>query len=580
DDVLGGLGELDAQRPLFLWVHLYDAHYPYSPPEPYTEQFPERPYDGEIAYMDAQLARLDEALAKADRDPYWMVVGDHGESHGEHRELTHGLFTYDATQRVPFIVSGPRQASPIQPQTVEEPVSIVDVTPTALSILGQPVPVDIDGQILPGQPRPLYMESYQLTERYGYTPHVTVIDGWNKLVHKGKPELYDLRNDPQERENLAADQPGEVERLEGILEQMEIAPPSSRTAPLDPEAIARLEALGYIGGGDFEVEFEELADPSDHLDTIGRMQRSDMLARQEQYAQAATLVRGVLEDEPGLVDAHLRLARLLVRSQEMAEANQVVQGAVEKFPENTKVLLSAATLFGRQGQDARGLDLARRVLDIKPEDQTAAEFVAGALGNLKRFEELDEFAATYLEDFPEAHAIAALSGTARFDRGDLAGAEPLLRTAVQSSRPRKGACRRLAILAHAAGSNEDAEALLRRELDLYPNQIEATRLLSRILSTLDRDEENLPLLEQLLEADPTSPQLHTALAAALFDLGRVAESRAAVEKGLKHSSDDPELVMMLANILAREGDMETATATRDRALSLKAAADAASKPKP
>ena len=103
---------LDAQsgKPFFLWVHVYDPHIPYDPPEPFREKYKDRPYDGEIAYTDQQLGRLFEAVARKSppENTLIAVLSDHGESFSEHGEYTHGVFLYDSTLRIAFLMAGGR----------------------------------------------------------------------------------------------------------------------------------------------------------------------------------------------------------------------------------------------------------------------------------------------------------------------------------------------------------------------------------------------------------------------------------------------------------------------------------------
>jgi choline-sulfatase len=133
-------------RPIFAWVHLYDPHLPYEPPEPFATRFKDRPYEGEIAFMDAQVGRLLDALAARGRPTLVAAVGDHGESLGEHQELTHSYFIYEGTQRVPFILSLPGWIP--AGATVEPLVRAVDLMPTLLEVADLPLPQGLDGESL------------------------------------------------------------------------------------------------------------------------------------------------------------------------------------------------------------------------------------------------------------------------------------------------------------------------------------------------------------------------------------------------------------------------------------------------
>ena len=132
DDLLEWLGSRESDQPVFAWAHFYDPHFPYDPPSSYANEVKGKPYDGELAYVDDQIGRLMSVLDPS--NTVYVIVGDHGESLGKHGELTHGLYVYDDTQRVPFIISGPG----VTPDVIDESVSIVDVSPTLLDVLGLP----------------------------------------------------------------------------------------------------------------------------------------------------------------------------------------------------------------------------------------------------------------------------------------------------------------------------------------------------------------------------------------------------------------------------------------------------------
>ena len=190
-------------RPTFTWVHVYDPHAPYQPSPPFASEFPRDPYHAEVAATDAALAALLEPLLDAGREGRTLVVltSDHGESLGEHGEVTHGLFAYEATLRVPLVIYAPRLLSPA---VVTEPVSHVDIVPTVLGT-GQPVP----RRTCPARPpaarrrrhwRPRrYFEALSAMLGRGWAPLYGVLRGRDKLIDLPVPEMYDLAQDPRRR---------------------------------------------------------------------------------------------------------------------------------------------------------------------------------------------------------------------------------------------------------------------------------------------------------------------------------------------------------------------------------------------
>jgi arylsulfatase A-like enzyme len=253
---LSGSGETKGPaRPFFLWVHLYDAHAPYTPPSPWRERHPGRPYDGEIAEVDAQVGRLMAELEHRGlaASTVVAVAADHGEGLGEHGELTHGLLLYEPTLRVPLLVRAPGVPAG---QVVKTPVSLVDVAPTLAGLLGTSLPAPhLDGRDLSaalrngGEPAPadIYAET-QYPAIFGWSPLAALRRRDLKYIAAPRPELYDLSHDPGEKKSLETD----TTTLKGFAARVAALEAGAVQAPrgsaLDSEARARLASLGYVSG--------------------------------------------------------------------------------------------------------------------------------------------------------------------------------------------------------------------------------------------------------------------------------------------------------------------------------------------
>ncbi len=259
DLTLDWLGKTDESKQ-FVWLHFYDPHWPYAPPFPYSSQFRERRYDGEIAYADAQLGRLLEALKN---DPAWdrtlvIVAGDHGEGLYDHDERWHTMLVYETTQHVPLIVRAPAATV----GRIDETVTLADLMPTVLDLAGVKAPGEMRGRswrpALEGDsldPRDVYFESLAGSLIYGWAELHGIRYGRWKLIDSAEPELFDLDNDPGEKENLAgveaqrlADLRAELELLKKPL-QGESAAADAAEIEIDPETLAMFESLGYTSGG-------------------------------------------------------------------------------------------------------------------------------------------------------------------------------------------------------------------------------------------------------------------------------------------------------------------------------------------
>lgn len=257
DGALRWLAARSAERPFFLWVHLYDPHAPYAAPASYGAAFAAQPYDGEVAYTDAQVGRLRDALRAQglmDRTMV-MALADHGESLGEHGEDEHGVFLYEPVIRVPWLVSGPGIAAG---RVVADQVRSLDLTPTVMSALGLQPSEALDGMdlmpLLRGETRaaapPAYAESFYPRFHYGWSELRAVrADGW-KVIDAPRPELYNLREDPRELRNLYEAQRALADRM--IAEATRLDREFTGGAPVavvqpDRDTMERLRSLGYVG---------------------------------------------------------------------------------------------------------------------------------------------------------------------------------------------------------------------------------------------------------------------------------------------------------------------------------------------
>jgi arylsulfatase A-like enzyme/Tfp pilus assembly protein PilF len=369
-----------APERFFLWVHLYDPHRPYAPPPGFASSFAARPYDGEIAFVDAEIGRLLGAVRERWGDAGLLVVAtsDHGESLGEHGELTHGYSLYDATQRVPLLISGPGIAPG---RTIGEPVSLADVAPTILALAGAPPLAGASGRDLGpelrGSPRRadgIYLETLATQLDFGWSPLLAIrTDRW-KLVRAPRPELYDLADDPGETRDLAAARPELVAELDAQLERL-VAAGSAAPVAVDLDAATRdeLHALGYVTGrstvGEGRLGVVGGTDPKDGRGLLETLAQAQIALHRGAAAEALALFRP-LGDGP-LVAA--QRAAAAIRAGQPEEAERDARTVLEIQPERGDVRLMLAQALLAQGREAEAdLELAR----IAPEERESAAWVA------------------------------------------------------------------------------------------------------------------------------------------------------------------------------------------------------------
>ena len=530
-------GRREPQRPFFLWVHYYDPHAAYQPPSPHRERFASDPYTGEIAHVDTELGRLVAALRADGRLERTLVsvTSDHGESLGEHGELTHSYLLYDATQRVPWILRGPGVA---RGRRVEGVVSGADLGPTLLGLLGLPRLRAADGRDLaawldparfepPGALRgPAYAETLATRIDHGWAPLHALRTDTHLFVRAPRPELYELARDPAQRENVlprAADPdawPEPARRLEADLDRVLALERGSERVAVSDETRAQLQALGYALP-DAPVPATDI-DPKDAIRFVKPFEMARGLYEEGHAEQALEVVRPIHAELPTSprVNELLTLVYLaLGRPTEAlthAEAclalgadfphHHVLEGlarvGLRQVPEAVQAFERARTLDPRHADALLGLmwrlklggtleeteAIADEVIALQP---TSAELRRQVADNWDRFGEYERALARYREAVEldprnvQAHLGIAVN-MARLGRMD-----ELARHAELAGPAAKGigGRMRLAIALASRGDAPRAEEILRGILRDDPSFDGAKRVLARLLENTGRAEE-------------------------------------------------------------------------------------------
>ncbi|HLW79408.1 MAG TPA: sulfatase-like hydrolase/transferase, partial [Terriglobia bacterium] len=392
------------RRPFLLWLHLYDPHFPYTPPEPYATRYRAHPYDGEIAFADSQVGRLFSALKQQKLFDGALIVlaADHGEGLGEHGEKTHGFFIYDSTLHVPLIVKLPGMSPGAGPRVVADEVSLVDIMPTVLQALRIPVPPGVQGRSLLGlvegrpagsgaKPSDLYAETYLPLIHFGWS-RLRGLEwhGW-KYIDAPRPELYDTRADPHELKNLLVERQSQAhemhDRLSGVIRRF--TPAAGDTAagkePTDPALLERLRSLGYVAvsaGSFVESSGKPVADPKDRVRVYELFSEAMSDGQHGRYEESLAKLREAEKAEPALLPIRYLMALDYYRQKDFPMARDRFQAALELDPK-----FALATYYLGLTEVALGdLDDAgasfRRALELDPTNFSAA-FDLGAL-ELKR----------------------------------------------------------------------------------------------------------------------------------------------------------------------------------------------------
>jgi Tfp pilus assembly protein PilF len=375
-----------APEPWFLWVHYYDPHFPYTPPAELVQPGGRGAYDGEVVYMDLAIGELLRGTqSPGGGDVLTVFTADHGESLGEHGEGTHGFFIYDSTVLVPLIVHLPGW---IEPGESTAAVRLVDVAPTVLDLLGAPPLPAVDGvslrpllargeQDLP----PAYLETRQPWTSYGWAPLRALRHGGWKLIAAPRPELYDLTADPAEGRNLFTEEREKARELESLLDAAESLPATEAETAADPEVMARLRALGYLGSARGAGEPPPgLPDPKDRAALRQILTAADELLRRGETGAALSKFDAVLAQEPDNRFALSRSGEVLLRSGDLPAALTRLRRARELDPDQPEVRSLLAEALLRSGEPAAAASEWMEVVRLVPGRAAAWSNLGAALG--------------------------------------------------------------------------------------------------------------------------------------------------------------------------------------------------------
>ncbi len=460
----------EATEPWFAWVHYYDPHFPYEPPDELRRPGRRGAYDGEVAAVDRALGELlTTARSAATRTGLLTVAtADHGESLGEHGEGTHGFFVYDSTVLVPMVWHLPGRLTAAERA---EPARLVDVAPTVLELLGLPPLEGVDGvslvPLLEGRPQPLppaYVETFQPWISYGWAPLTAVRHDGFKLIAAPRPELYDLRADPEETRNVVATERRRARELRRLHAEAEASPPAASAETVgDPEVARRLAALGYVGSaGAPAAPPPGLADPKDRLALRETLTEADRRVRGGDLQGALERFDRVLAEEPRNRFALSRSGEALLTAGALAPAIERLRLASRLDPDQPEVRRLLGTALTRAGLLDEALDQWLELVRLQPWNPVAWSNLGATLGRSGR----------------SADAVAAMEKAATLAPGD---PDRLIRLAFAEVDARRisDAVRHLAEAAEVSGEAFEHAGTLGLLLEQTERAAEATQWLER-----------------------------------------------------------------------------------------------------
>jgi arylsulfatase A-like enzyme/Tfp pilus assembly protein PilF len=466
-----------ARGPYFLWVHYYDPHYEYRPPEPFAKKFSKQPYDGEIAYMDEQFGVLLDTLRKEGKmdNTILVVAGDHGEGLMEFGEKQHGVFLYEPMMHVPcwMVWKGHLPGG----RRVDALCGLTDLAPTLCTLLGITLPAMDGADLAPsirgkGSDRNIYMESYHGYFTYGWAPLRGILSGTLKYIESPKSELYAWRTG--EKDNILRSKPSEAKAMSALLKKYPEADQGERAMmenllkdPSNAETLRQLMSLGYLSGKGQSPDQKGLLDAKDAISIEGEMASAKELLDMSKDEEGIALLLSILKRNPANVPALSMLGNAYLARKEYEKARVCFEEELRLKPQMETAHLNLGTVYKRQGKKDLAMREYRAALVINPRFPEAASSLAGMYIDQKKHTE----ALTVLN---EALKNGAESGDLYFELG----------------------------LAEAMGSNFDrARWAFTKSVSLDPTRHESMANLGRIAFQQGKLDEAISQYERAVRLD-------------------------------------------------------------------------------
>jgi len=486
--------KVNSRPPFFVFVHLFDLHEPYNPPASLKGRYGADEYDAELGYADEVLGRFWSFLKRKHLYDQSLIIliADHGESLGEHGESTHGYFIYQSTLHVPLIVKWPKGSRNYARQ-VATPVSLIDVAPTILEVLGISAPPTFQGQSLmdlasPGAPaaeREVFSESVYARDRLGCAPLRSLRIGATQYIEAPKPELYDLVRDPAELHNLALEEQALATSFKDKLEALQsryasMAKPAAK-ASMSPEVAANLRSLGYLATSAPRQALRDSGpDPKDRLDEYRQFQRGIRLLAIGRLWEAEATFKEMLNDHPDDVVGRYDLALCYLEDGRAYDAVMQLKSALRADPHDVQ----AEELMGTIWVDTRQYERARAefkyLLSFAPEDYTAQYGLGLVADREKRVDDAIRHLKTAVRLRPDSANAHRALGEAYLERHSYSSAEQEF-TEVAHLQPRSArAYYELGLALEKEGATAPAAQAFRDALQYNPKLLAARTALESL----------------------------------------------------------------------------------------------------
>jgi arylsulfatase A-like enzyme/Tfp pilus assembly protein PilF len=518
----------DKDEKFFLFLHYYDPHLEYEPPEPFASEFADNLYAGEIAYTDYCIGLVIDKLKELGLYDSTLIIitGDHGEMLGEHGEGDHGYFIYDGAIKVPLIFKLPWRT---EGRKIDNVVGITDIVPTVCGMVGADVPPAVRAKDLSAyfrsgklghEDRHLYCESMMPT-RYNASSLLGVVTDRFKYIQTTRPELYDLVEDPNETNNLVEQKPHQArilkDRLKQILEQT-VRRGASEGVELDQQALGRLAALGYVGSDNVKEDYEfdqSKDDPKDFIELHTIFYNARTFLLEKKYEKAKSIYQQLLLERPEFYEVHFDLANIAVQENDLAAAADYLAEAIRLEPGRYKLhhnLGITCLSLGRYEQAAKHF---KDSLKIKPTEPAALVGLGLALLSQGRFDEAIDHYTKALDIAPDVPELHSKLGLALYQQGKLDDAIRHYTKALEIEPRLFEVQNNLGMALGGRGRLDEAIVCFKKALALNPQLAEAHRNLGMVFARQGKLDEAVKHFTEALRIRPDYPDARRGLQEAL-----------------------------------------------------------------
>jgi len=498
------------QKPWLAWVHVFDPHAPYAPPAPFDAQYAGNPYAGEVAYVDSALGPLLDLARRQTRPTAIVVTGDHGEALGDHGERTHGLFAYESTLHIPLLLAQAGGGIAATGRGVASDVAVrhVDILPTVMDLLAAAPPANLPGRTLltaangEREPRPSYFEAMTAMLKRGWAPLSGIVAGGDKYVDLPDNELYDLRADPREQNNLVAGERDRARAMAAALQELHPSLPGAQAREAR-DVRETLESLGYVSGSaPRKAQYTSSDDPKNLVDIDGLMMDGIELHREGRTDQAIAAYRQVIARRPDMSLAYRRLAYLLWEQGKIADAIATLRAALAATGPDADIDVRLGTYLAETGNVPEAIALLERAVAADPGNTDGLNGLGIAYARAGRFGDAMKTFDRLLAASPrDAFALENI-GTVQLQRGDLPAARDAFTRALASDPRSSRAHAGLGVIALQTGDRDRALTEWKQAVQTDPRNFDALFNLASELLRAGRVEEARPFVEQFVNTAP------------------------------------------------------------------------------